>query len=197
MKQLFMRCDGYEKRDVVLADGYTIHQFHRGGDEKMSEAEYKEGWLSVIKSSWPEYSPNDFGQYYNDAKIPDDGFFTVLNDKGEIIAVAAILIAYHRENTATLHMVFSNPEYRGIGLGRAICTTVMNYTADKNINTVYLQTDDFRIPAIGLYLSLGFKPVFWDTDMPERWRAIMKNFSLDTLSVYDENEEPQTLKSAE
>ncbi len=34
-------------------------------------------------------------------------------------------------------------------------------------------TDDWRLPAIGLYLSLGFDPVMEREDMPSRWRAIM------------------------
>jgi hypothetical protein len=37
-----------------------------------------------------------------------------------------------------------------------------------------LLTDDWRLPAIGLYLSLGFVPRMTHKDMPDRWDAIMQ-----------------------
>jgi mycothiol synthase len=36
-----------------------------------------------------------------------------------------------------------------------------------------LSTDDFRIPAIAIYLSLGFRPFLYDDDMQNRWKTIL------------------------
>ena len=37
-----------------------------------------------------------------------------------------------------------------------------------------LLTDDVRLPAIALYLSLGFAPDMTRDDMPGRWEKIMR-----------------------
>ena len=36
-------------------------------------------------------------------------------------------------------------------------------------------TDDWRLPAIGLYLSMGFEPQMTREDMPRRWESIRRN----------------------
>ena len=33
----------------------------------------------------------------------------------------------------------------------------------------YLRTDDFRLPAIAMYLSVGFEPIIDDEEMQTRW----------------------------
>jgi mycothiol synthase len=37
---------------------------------------------------------------------------------------------------------------------------------------IYLKTEDFRLPALKTYLRLGYEPLLYAPDMPERWRAI-------------------------
>ena len=49
----------------------------------------------------------------------------------------------------------------------------MTFFAEQGYESIILLTDDWRLPAIGLYLSLGFDPVMEREDMPSRWQAIM------------------------
>lgn len=72
-----------------------------------------------------------------------------------------------------LDYVATHPCHQGRGLGRATCTAVSRYLVDQGCETVQLLTDDWRLPAIHLYLSMGFEPVMSRSDMPERWTAIM------------------------
>ena len=74
-----------------------------------------------------------------------------------------------------LDFVVTHPDHRGRGLGRATCTAVSKFFIDRDCTSISLKTDDWRLPAIHLYLSLGFKPVMNRTDMPERWATIYKN----------------------
>ena len=64
------------------------------------------------------------------------------------------------------------PEHRGLGLGRVVCTEVVRALIEKGYASVVLYTDDWRLPAIGLYLSMGFDPRMDREDMPERWERI-------------------------
>ena len=72
-----------------------------------------------------------------------------------------------------LDYVATHPDHQGRGLGQATCTAVSRYLVAQGCETVQLLTDDWRLPAIHLYLSMGFEPVMSRRDMPERWAAIM------------------------
>ena len=71
-----------------------------------------------------------------------------------------------------LDYVVTHPEHRGRRLGRATCTGVSKFLVARGCNVVSLGTDDWRLPAIHVYLSLGFRPVMNREDMPGRWATI-------------------------
>ncbi len=71
-----------------------------------------------------------------------------------------------------LDFVVAHPEVRGTGLGRAVCSAVVRWLIDeRGYESVILYTDDWRLPAIGLYLSMGFEPRLNRPDMVGRWAA--------------------------
>ena len=84
-------------------------------------------------------------------------------------------------------MVGSCSDVRGVGGGRAVCTAVVEYFKKHEIKLAYLNTDDFRKPAIKIYLDLGYRPYLYEDDMPERWKALMDYFGIDELEAYDKD----------
>ena len=46
--------------------------------------------------------------------------------------------------------------------------------AVRGYKTAVLSTDDERIPAIKLYLSLGFEPIYTHESHKERWGKVMQ-----------------------
>ena len=73
-----------------------------------------------------------------------------------------------------LDYVATHPDHQGRGLGRATCTSVSRYLVEQGCEMVSLLTDDWRLPAIHLYLSLGYEPVMNREDMPERWAGVRR-----------------------
>ena len=73
-----------------------------------------------------------------------------------------------------LDYVATHPDHQGRGLGRATCAAVSRYLVAQGCAMVSLLTDDWRLAAIHLYLSLGFEPVMNRDDMPERWARVME-----------------------
>jgi mycothiol synthase len=71
-----------------------------------------------------------------------------------------------------LGWVAGNPAHAGRGLGRAVCAGVVRRFLSAGYRRIYLKTDDFRLPAISVYLRLGFVPFLYGDDMAARWAAI-------------------------
>ena len=76
---------------------------------------------------------------------------------------------------AILDFVVTHPDHRGMGLGRAACTEVSRFFVARGYETVSLGTDDWRLSAIHVYLSLGYRPIMSRSDMPSRWAAVFEN----------------------
>ena len=82
-----------------------------------------------------------------------------------------------KSEVGVLDFVVTHPDHRGNCLGRATCTSVVKFLVAQgcpkgSLQTVSLKTDDWRLPAIHIYLSMGFKPVLNRDDMPDRWATV-------------------------
>ena len=58
------------------------------------------------------------------------------------------------------------------GAGKLAVLAVLLGLQKEGYEACYLRTDDFRLPAIALYLSLGFEPLIDDEEMQTRWDKI-------------------------
>lgn len=74
-----------------------------------------------------------------------------------------------------LGWVAADPAHSGKGLGKAVCAAVVRLFLSRGYHTIYLSTDDHRLPAIATYLSLGFTPDLHKHDMPQRWSSVQAN----------------------
>lgn len=70
-------------------------------------------------------------------------------------------------------MVAAKPEARGRGIGNLMSLYAVRVLREQGMQTAYLTTDDFRIPAIKTYLKSGFTPDTSTSDFEERWRKIL------------------------
>ncbi|MBO5528997.1 MAG: GNAT family N-acetyltransferase, partial [Bacilli bacterium] len=66
-------------------------------------------------------------------------------------------------SVSSLHWLVVDERYQKIGLGRALCTSVMNIYAERQGLPVYIHTQPWSWKAILLYVSLGFKLQKTDT----------------------------------
>lgn len=172
---------------LALPEGYRFHNWRRGGDEILSYEKYRECWIKMWSAEGIERITKWFDEVYNDALVPDDGFFTILYDEGEPVAVSCIQIGEHTPDSATVHAVAASTDHKGKGLGRIITQAVMLEAQKRGIYETYLTTDDWRIPAVKIYLDLGFRPVLWDSDMRERWMKLLEFFGRYDVPAVDEN----------
>ena len=178
--------------DVPLPAGYVMRAC-RTGDAP--------SWADTLqKGGFTEWSEDRVLEYLEDPERREGS--RVVEYNGEIVsATFASRISIQPSQTTrptpkyeggVLDFVVTHPDHRGNGLARATCTSVAKFLLThvipiephgsaagiqrkaKHAANAYvsLTTDDWRLPAIHIYLSMGFKPVLNRDDMPDRWATV-------------------------
>lgn len=148
------------------APGFDLRSYQLGDQDS---------WVALVNTG-------DYGSDWDRARFDEyirgperkEGSRVVERD-GVIVAATFASVQPDMEDMGRVDFVTSLPEYRGYGLGRLVCSAVVRYLIDRGYSRVILFTDDWRLPAIGLYLSMGFEPQMTREDMPGRWEAIRRN----------------------
>lgn len=162
--------------DVGAPEGYALRRYRPGDEESMG--------ATLRAAGFTDWDADRVLGYLEDADRQRGS--AVVAFGGRIVAstFASRMLA-DRVSPVTgkpgeppregvLDYVATHPDHQGRGLGRATCTAVSRYLVGQGCETVSLLTDDWRLPAIHLYLSLGYEPVMNREDMPGRWARVME-----------------------
>ncbi|MCK4283756.1 MAG: GNAT family N-acetyltransferase [Candidatus Brocadiae bacterium] len=76
-------------------------------------------------------------------------------------------------NYGRVHWIAIVPSYQGRGLGKALLSACVGRIRELGYDGAYLTTDPPRIPAINLYLRLGFAPDVRSEPELEAWRVLL------------------------
>jgi predicted dehydrogenase/RimJ/RimL family protein N-acetyltransferase len=148
-----------------LPDGYLLRQWRP--DEV---GEYIELMDMAGFTGWSEERVNNTAR-----NLLPDGFFVIEHKaSGRLVATAQ---AAHRPTGlhpfgGELGWVAGDPAHKGKGLGTAVCAAVTARLIGAGYKEIYLSTDDWRLPAIKVYLKLGYVPMLYAEDMKARWQAV-------------------------
>lgn len=137
-----------------------------------------------LESEWETLAEKAFGMHFsfettiinNDTNYrPEHTLY--LSDGKALLATATATEKETFPNEGWFRMIASDPECRGKGYGKLICLAALHSLSDRGYKTAVLSTDDYRIPAIRTYLSLGFKPLFTHASHSERWDKVLQAIS--------------------
>ncbi len=151
--------------ECTAPEGFEVRGY-RPGDE--------ESWLELLNLGeyGSDWNRPRFDEYLAGPERAPGSVVVAKDDK--VVAATFASVEVGRDFTGRVDFVTSHPDVRGLGLGRVVCTGVVRYLVDRGYHEVVLYTDDWRLPAIGLYLSMGFEPQMTRHDMPLRWKRIME-----------------------
>ena len=168
MQQLIMRWvnDGAPFEEIILPDGFSI--------KTLNELENGiEIWLDIIKHGLTDTRKSE--EYYNANMLsyknytPDKCFFILYGGK----AIATItVICDDIKKEGYIHMVACHEDFRGRGIGTLLNKLAMKILKTEEMQTAYLTTDDWRIPAIKSYFRAGFYADESTDDFKMRWASI-------------------------
>ncbi|URZ00675.1 GNAT family N-acetyltransferase [Clostridium felsineum] len=92
--------------------------------------------------------------YYDETQkyyLDDGSFFLCKN--GFKIGYGQFILEYNNITIVNFGII---EEYRGKGYGRYFLSYILNVLRNRNYKTVYIKVDMNNIPAINLYISMGF-----------------------------------------
>ena len=162
LPQLIMRVsDLSDLPPIELPNGITLRT-HRDGDEA--------AWESIIESAFNQH--HDFGLLIRLGGY-DPSYVIYAEKDGELIATATGVENPAYPGEGWFRMIGAHKNARGLGAGRLVCLATLHALRDRGSKSVVLSTDDERIPALTLYYSLGFRPVYSHESHKARWEALL------------------------
>ncbi|MGW0229899.1 GNAT family N-acetyltransferase [Actinopolymorpha singaporensis] len=156
-----------------LPDGYALRQ----GRADQDVPAFRELMARVELGTWDDDKLTEVLE----SVVPDGWHLVVHEPTGMVVATG---MSQRRPvpdlypNGHEVGWIAAHPDHSGRGLGRAVTAAATARLVELGAKCVYLQTDDFRLPALHTYLRLGFRPHLWAAGMVERWREICERLGV-------------------
>jgi len=152
---------------ITVAEGYQLDTFKDGDEDALVSLIQKSGL-----GNWAKNRIADMRR-----TLLPGGLFVIRHvGTGTIVATAnANNDPSIYSEAGELGWVAADSDHAGKGLGFSVCAAVVNRFLVAGYKTIYLKTDDYRLPAIKVYLNLGFTPDLFREDMPPRWEKVLQN----------------------
>ena len=172
MAQLHMVRDfeRFPVQNAVVPAGFVLEHHGLEAVTEYMELRNKTGWGNM---------PDDF---LSEQVLPQGLVFCRNMENGEVAASATAEITSFGSEYAhlgSLGQVMCVEAYKGLHLGSAVCVEAASIVAANGYRYIGLLTDDFRVPALRIYLKYGWRPWMIDSEMPERWSRIYADLGID------------------
>ena len=150
-----MDIDKYQPRPVTLPPGFSIRTW-RDGDEP--------AWIRVKRAAFEDDTPDGWWSRTFGARYDfDPRGWHLCEHRGQVVGIAAAVVTRFPDTGEVMgcciEWVGVVPQFRGLGLGRALVTACLNYAKPFKPNPMVLVTQPYRKSAVAIYQSLGFTTV--------------------------------------
>lgn len=161
-----------EPPSVTLPTGYTLRYFRDGDEAAYCALVNLDGWRD---SGW-RCTRGVLEEIT--VRVVPRGFLLVEETATKTLVATAL--ARHRPDADTyyfpyggeLSVVFVHPDHRRRGLGRAVTAAAVGRLMEIGYSSIYLNCMDGRLPALRMYLEMGFVPLLYNEVLVKRWQEI-------------------------
>lgn len=178
-KQLMMLRRAAPVPQALLREGWSVRSMRENEGAAWVQICQAAG---LIGSSGPDFDQCWEKMMGSDPGVKSENVFFVCDPSGTPVATATARLIPQEERShyppsanalGYLHYVAATPQCRGTGAGSAATAAVLKRLEALGLGDCVLTTDDFRLPAIKIYLRMGWLPVLHDTDMRARWERVL------------------------
>jgi len=151
--------------DVKIPSGYELRTLRDGEEDAYVALLHGAGFMNWTRTMLAEWQQ----------RVLPGGLFVIEHTPSHRLVATAMATRNPTEqhpHGGELGWVAADPAHSGNRLGEAVSAAVVAHYLRMGYRRIYLKTDDFRLPAIRIYLRLGFEPLEDDESMPGRWRVI-------------------------
>lgn len=147
---------------VAVHPGYTLRQYRPDDREAYFKLLASAGMLPCRL------------EYWEDHLLPNGFFVIEHNESGALVAtcMASHHPAPRHPRAGNLGWLAADPAHKGHQLGQAVTAAVTARLIVGGYRRIYLETHDFRLAAIKIYLKMGWVPLLYQEDMHDRWLVI-------------------------
>lgn len=151
--------------EPTLPDGYHLRTYRPGDEARFYEV--------MASAGWPGWDDERL-EPWKARILPASWFFAVHTTSDSIVASSMAIHSHTPDHPfgGEVGWVASDAAHRSQGLGRAVVAAVVARFLQIGYRNIHLYTEDFRLPAIKIYLKLGFVPYLYTEAMPVRWQSV-------------------------
>jgi mycothiol synthase len=156
--------------EVEIPEGYELRTY-RPGDEA--------AWAEIISTGLGTATADDCREKLTSKPqfLPFGLFFATFDGK-PVGSACAWRESEDEWLKGYVHMVCVLPEHRGKHLGYWLTLAVLRFFRDQGFREAFLDTNDWRLPAIKSYLNLGFEPHYFDDSHRKRWQKVFEELRI-------------------
>lgn len=155
-RNITMRAEGLREERTPVAEGYELTTFT--GDDLPGLMACREAVFGG------DHGPEWFRDRFMSRSDFDGAGWHLAKHEGQVVGMAGALGIEHeraprRLRGGQIEYVGVLEEHRRRGLARALMTACVSYLTARGFDSATLITQPFRVPAIRLYESLGFRTI--------------------------------------
>ncbi len=170
LEMIWKKSNAIDFQSLTLNNEYLLRNFNLNSDLNL----YKELLGITEMGECPL-------EYWYQHILPN-GFFVIEHlNTGKL--VGACFASHHpscrHKFAGNLGWLAVHPEHRGLNIGKRLVYSVLERLQKSGYERIYLETHDFREPAILLYFRTGWEPYIYNENVNERWKKICLTLSIE------------------
>jgi mycothiol synthase len=150
---------------VVLPNGYRLRTYDRGDEPRFFQV--------MTLAGWPNWDEERLKPWLY-RMLPQGWFMIVARETNQIVATAMATHdhTWQRPFSGEVGWVAGDPAHKGRGLGTAVVAAVTARFIQIGYPSIHLFTEHYRLPALTIYLRLGYVPLLHRPEMYDLWQTV-------------------------